>query len=225
MRGDRLNVKRLAPHSMLCCSAQHRHSPRRRLQVSGPSSCWALLFVVVLTCIDTIYSQPYIKMAGEALKISCIPWVEGLLCCATNKGVARGLASYADLTADYAPPRYFGQHPLVQGFQLRDKFIGLDMDKAKDVLVRAYQYESDTHGLVVKDGLNIHIQVHSLSQIALGGEVILVNSQSANASSTECAFCLQPTGFTVDETASVRMQNGVAATLMHIVMAVGIREC
>ena len=34
------------------------------------------------------------------------------------------------------------------------------MDKAKDELVRAYQYESDTHGLVVKDGLNIHIQVH-----------------------------------------------------------------
>ncbi|CAL5224945.1 g7714 [Coccomyxa viridis] len=81
--------------------------------------------------------------------------------------------------ADYAPPGYFAQHPLVQGFQLRDKFIGLDMDQAKDVLVRAYQYESDTHGQVVKDGLSIHIQ---------------------------------PTGFTVDETASVRMQNGSEAS-------------
>ena len=33
------------------------------------------------------------------------------------------------------------------------------MDKLSDELERAYQYESDTHGQVVKDGLNIHIQV------------------------------------------------------------------
>lgn len=70
------------------------------------------------------------------------------------------MPSCAPFNADYAPPGYFAQHPLVQGFQLRDKFIGLDMDQAKDVLVRAYQYESDTHGQVVKDGLSIHIQVH-----------------------------------------------------------------
>ena len=73
------------------------------------------------------------------------------------------MPSCASLNADYAPPGYFAQHPLVQGFQLRDKFIGLDMDQAKDTLVRAYQYESDTHGQVVKDGLSIHIQVDALS--------------------------------------------------------------
>ena len=68
--------------------------------------------------------------------------------------------SYTYLDADYAPPGYFGEHPLVQGFQLRDKFIGLNMDKAGDELMRAYKYESDTHGQVVKDGLSIHIKVH-----------------------------------------------------------------
>ena len=49
----------------------------------------------------------------------------------------------------------------MQGFQFRDNFIGLDMDKLSGELERAYQYESDTHGQVVKDGLNIHIQVCS----------------------------------------------------------------
>lgn len=47
----------------------------------------------------------------------------------------------------------------MQGFQFRDRFIGLDMDKLSGELERAYQYESDTHGQVVKDGLSIHIQV------------------------------------------------------------------
>ena len=48
---------------------------------------------------------------------------------------------------------------MIQGFEFRDKFIGLNMDQMKDELFRAYVYESDTHGQVVKDGLNIHIQV------------------------------------------------------------------
>ena len=61
--------------------------------------------------------------------------------------------------ADYAPPGYFAAHPLVQGFQMRDRFIGLDMDKAKDELVRAYKYEADTHGQVVRDGLTLRIEV------------------------------------------------------------------
>ena len=61
--------------------------------------------------------------------------------------------------ADYAPPGYFAAHPLVQGFQMRDKFIGLDMDKAKDELVKAYKYEADTHGQVVRDGLTLRIEV------------------------------------------------------------------
>ena len=78
--------------------------------------------------------------------------------------------------ADYAPPGFFAQHPLIQGFTLRDRFIGLNMDKFRDELVKAYQYEADTHGLVVKDGLNIHIQVaccahniHSCQCLASGG--------------------------------------------------------
>ena len=44
-------------------------------------------------------------------------------------------------------------------FQMRDKFIGLDMDKAKDELVKAYKYEADTHGQVVRDGLTLRIEV------------------------------------------------------------------
>ena len=44
---------------------------------------------------------------------------------------------------------------------MRDRFIGLDMDKAKDELVKAYEYEADTHGQVVRDGLTLRIQVQS----------------------------------------------------------------
>lgn len=68
--------------------------------------------------------------------------------------------------ADYAPPGYFAAHPWVEGFQFRDRFIGLRMDLMVDVLMHAYQYESDTHGQVVKDGLNIHIQVSKESMAA-----------------------------------------------------------
>ena len=42
---------------------------------------------------------------------------------------------------------------------MRDRFIGLNMDKAKDELVKAYQYEADTHGQVVRDGLTLRIEV------------------------------------------------------------------
>ena len=42
---------------------------------------------------------------------------------------------------------------------MRDRFIGLDMDKAKDELVKAYKYEADTHGQVVRDGLTLRIEV------------------------------------------------------------------
>ena len=49
---------------------------------------------------------------------------------------------------------------------MRDRFIGLDMDKAKDELVKAYEYEADTHGQVVRDGLTLKIQVRAL--IGLG---------------------------------------------------------
>lgn len=38
------------------------------------------------------------------------------------------------------------------------------MDAMKDELMKAYEYEADTHGQVVKDGLNIKIQVqHTFS--------------------------------------------------------------
>ena len=63
--------------------------------------------------------------------------------------------------ADYAPPGFFTAHPLVPGFQLRDRFIGLDMDLHADELMAAYKYEARPHvrNEVVKDGLNIRVQV------------------------------------------------------------------
>ena len=66
--------------------------------------------------------------------------------------------------ADYAPPGFFTAHPLVPGFQLRDRFIGLDMDLHADELMAAYKYEAKPHvrNEVVKDGLNIRVQVRSL---------------------------------------------------------------
>ena len=66
--------------------------------------------------------------------------------------------------ADYAPPGFFAPHALVPGFQLRDRFIGLDMDLHTDELMRAYKYEAKPHvrNEVVKDGLNVQVQVRSL---------------------------------------------------------------
>ena len=66
--------------------------------------------------------------------------------------------------ADYAPPGFFAAHPLVPGFQLRDRFIGLDMDLHTNELMSAYKYEAEVHvrNEVIKDGLNIRVQVHSL---------------------------------------------------------------
>ena len=63
--------------------------------------------------------------------------------------------------ADYAPPGFFAAHPLVPGFQLRDRFIGLDMDLHAGELMAAYKYEARPHvrNEVVKDGLNIRVQV------------------------------------------------------------------
>ena len=65
--------------------------------------------------------------------------------------------------ADYAPPGFFAAHPLVPGFQLRDRFIGLDMDLHAGELMAAYKYEARPHvrNEVVKDGLNIRVQVRS----------------------------------------------------------------
>ena len=67
----------------------------------------------------------------------------------------------------------------MEGFQFRDKFIGLRMDLMEDVLMHAYQYESDTHGQVVKDGLNIHIQV-SKGSMAVPLLLHMANSRDAN---------------------------------------------
>ena len=66
--------------------------------------------------------------------------------------------------ADYAPPGFFMANPLVPGFQLRDRFIGLDMDLHTNELMAAYKYEARPHvrNEVVKDGLNIRVQVRSL---------------------------------------------------------------
>ena len=66
--------------------------------------------------------------------------------------------------ADYAPPGFFTAHPLVPGFQLRDRFIGLDMDLHADELMAAYKYEARPHvrNEVVKDGLNIRVQARRL---------------------------------------------------------------
>ena len=62
--------------------------------------------------------------------------------------------------ADYGPPGFFAAHPLVPGFQLRDRFIGLDMDLHAGELMAAYKYEARPHvrNEVVKDGLNIRVQ-------------------------------------------------------------------
>ena len=50
---------------------------------------------------------------------------------------------------------------------MRDRFIGLDMDKAKDELVKAYKYEADTHGQVVRDGLTLRIEVRGGYKVLL----------------------------------------------------------
>ena len=51
------------------------------------------------------------------------------------------------------------------------------MDKLSGELERAYQYESDTHGQVVKDGLSIHIQVRGSHNVA--GIFLLIHELSA----------------------------------------------
>ena len=126
----------------------------------------------------------------------------------------------ASACADYAPPGYFAAHPLVQGFQMRDRFIGLDMDKAKDELVKAYQYEADTHGQVVRDGLTLRIQVRGSHtpkcQQCVEEAPPLAGSYLFIQGKTSYQCLLQVTGYVVDDTAPVWTLNGTSALLLSM---------
>ena len=95
--------------------------------------------------------------------------------------------------ADYAPPGFFTTHLHVPGLQLRHWVIGLDMDLHTDELMAAYKYEARPHvrNEVVKDGLNIRVQVQ--------------------AASTRCATCAR----TAHTLCSSRRSTGLLAYPAH----------
>ena len=95
--------------------------------------------------------------------------------------------------ADYAPPGFFTAHLLLPSFQLRDRFIGLDMDLHAGELIAAYKYEARPHvrNKFVKDGFNICVQVQ--------------------AASTRCATCAR----TAHTLCSSRRNTGLPAYPAH----------
>ena len=140
-------------------------SALRSLQGFGVLVCWATVLVGVGN-VKRAQCQEYLSMAGKF----CCCRLLGKAAMSEQASVPPSnlSGSHAAVShVEYAPPGYFAAHPWVEGFQFRDRFIGLRMDLMEDVLMHAYQYESDTHGEVVKDGLNIHIQVSKESMAAL----------------------------------------------------------
>lgn len=122
-----------------------------------PTQCSALIFHLRITRLTSSSASLHRDLSvGLCRPAHLVLQLRGLYCSTAYQRQSRMHA------ADYAPPGFFAAHPLVPGFQLRDRFIGLDMDLHADKLMAAYAYEAKPHvrNEVVKDGLNIRVQVH-----------------------------------------------------------------